>query len=106
MKLVDEFMARARALRDSLQARAFGADKKPGGLGALLQPAYSRPEILRIFDPIIALGAGIALVSASALGFAAFGVLVACALIAYLIITQVFGLSVELNPEMFQKFTQ
>lgn len=105
MKLIDEFMARARGLRDSLEARAFGGGKK-GGLGALLQPAYSRPEILRIFDPIIALSAGIALVSASALGFAAFGVLVACALIAYLIITQVFGLSVELNPEMFQKFTQ
>jgi hypothetical protein len=104
MKVLDDFlgevMARARAVRDRFAAGDGQA------LGALLSPAYARPQIMKIFDPIVAVGAAVALLSASALGFGAFGVLVACALIAYLIITQVFGISVELNPEMFQKFTQ
>jgi len=96
MSILDEAMARLKALRESWNSR------ETQTLGAFLRPAYSRPELMRIFDPLVAIGAGIGLLSASALGFAAFGVLVACALIAYLIITQVFGISVELNPEMFR----
>ena len=74
-------------------------------LGQFLRPSPDREGIRRLIDPVVAVVAGSALITTSGLGFAAFGVLVACAFVVYWLLTHVFGISVELNPEMFRQFT-
>ncbi len=98
MKLYDDWVKRAEALRQRFEKRQGRA------LSELFRPAYSRPEIMKLFDPLVAAAAAAALVGTSALAFAAFGVLLACAFLAWLIITQVFGIQIELDPDMLNKF--
>jgi hypothetical protein len=76
------------------------------GLSQILRPVHDRPEILRVLDPIIGFAAATALVYASTLGFAAFGMLLACAFVAYQILTRIFGVSFDFDPAMFQKYAQ
>ncbi len=77
---------------------------KLSDLKQVFRPVHERPEILRFFDPIIGAVAGIALVYTSALGFASFGVMLACAFLAILILTRIFGVSLDFDPELFQKY--
>ncbi len=70
-----------------------------------LKPVHPRPDILRLFDPLVAALAGSALVMLSALGFAAFGVVLSCAFLAFLVLTRVFGISLDLDPQLFRQFT-
>lgn len=70
----------------------------------VLRPVHDRPDMLRMFDPLVGVLAGASLVWASGLGFAAFGVLLACAFLAFQILTRVFGVSFDFDPELFQKY--
>ena len=74
------------------------------GLKQILRPVHDRPEILRILDPIVGLAAGVMLIYASTLGFAAFGMLIACAFVAFMILSRVFGVKFDFDPAMFQKY--
>jgi len=75
-------------------------------LKQVFRPIHDRPEMFRLFDPIVGALAGVALVAASTLGFAAFGLLMACAFIAFLLLTRVFGVRLDFDPELFQKYAQ
>jgi hypothetical protein len=75
-----------------------------GDLKQVFRPVHDRPEILRLFDPIIGAAAGVALVAASTLGFAAFGVMLACGFLAFMLLTRVFGIRFDFDPELFQKY--
>jgi hypothetical protein len=79
---------------------------KLSDLKQVLRPMHERPELLRLFDPIIGLIFGAALVYTSALGFAAFGVLLACAFLAFQILTKVFGVKFDFDPALFQQYAR
>ena len=78
--------------------------KLKDGLKQILRPVHDRPEILRILDPLVGIVAGSALVVTSTLGFGAFGMLIACAFVAYAILSRIFGVSFDFDPAVFQKY--
>jgi hypothetical protein len=78
--------------------------KMPDSLRSWLKPVHPRPELLRIFDPLIATFAGAALLATASLGFGAFGVLLACAFLSYLILTRIFGISLDFDPNLFRQY--
>lgn len=84
---------------------SFITEEQSRALGQFLRPASDREGLRKLIDPVVAVVAGSALITASGLGFAAFGVLIASAFVIYWLLTHVFGISVELNPEMFRQFT-
>ena len=79
---------------------------KLSDLKQVLRPTHDRPEILRILDPIIGIIAGVALIYTSAFGFAAFGVLLACAFLAFQILTKIFGVKFDFDPALFQQYAR
>ena len=79
---------------------------KLSDLKQVLRPVHERPELLRFLDPIIGIIAGGALIYASALGFSAFGVLLACAFLAFQILTKIFGVKFDFDPALFQQYAR
>jgi hypothetical protein len=78
---------------------------KLSDLGQFLRPTHKSGGLAQsLIDPLIALAAGTALVLTSGLGFAAFGVLIACTFLVYQLLTQVFGVHIELNPDVLRQY--
>lgn len=99
-------MASASWLSDlKLALSSLITEEQSRTLGQFFRPSSNREGLQRLLEPAVAVLAGSALVVASGVGFAAFGVLVASAFMVYWLLTHVFGISVELNPEMFRQFT-
>lgn len=70
------------------------------GLFSLLSPVapYNRPEFLR---PAVALGGLLGLVMLSGVAVAALGTLLLAMLGLWLLLVEIFGLSIEINPLAF-----
>lgn len=79
---------------------------KLSDLKQVLRPIHDRPDALRFLDPIVGIFAGAALIYASALGFAAFGVLLACAFLAFQLLSKVFGVKFDFDPALFQQYAR
>jgi hypothetical protein len=78
--------------------------KVPDSVRSWLKPVHVRPDLLRIFDPLVATLAGSMLLVTSTLGFAAFGILLVCAFLSYLILTRIFGITLDLDPNLFRQY--
>jgi hypothetical protein len=78
-------------------AEAFGAEVKQHGFFAVLRPVapFNQPSFL---VPVVTVGALVAFLLLSGVAVASLGGLLAAMLALYLIVVQVFGVSVELYP--------
>jgi len=78
-------------------AEAFGAEVRGEGLLALLRPVapFNRPNFL---VPAVTIGALLAFLVLSGVAVASLGALLTALLALYLLVAQVFGVTVELHP--------
>jgi hypothetical protein len=78
-------------------AEAFGLEAREQGVLALLRPIapFNRPAILA---PMVTVGALISFLLLSGVAVTALGALLAALLALYLLLVQVFGISVEFHP--------
>ena len=78
-------------------AGAFGAEVRGEGLLALLRPVapFNRPNFLA---PAMTVGALLAFLVLSGVAVASLGALLTALLALYLLLVQVFGVTVELHP--------
>jgi hypothetical protein len=75
----------------------FGAQRNASGLLALLQPVapFNRSAIL---SPAVTIGALVTFLILSGVAVAALGALLTALIALYLLVVQVFGVSIEFNP--------
>ena len=76
---------------------AFWGEVKQHGLLPMLEPVppFNRPGFL---SPAVALGGALGIVLLSGIALTAFGSLIVALLALYLLLVEVFGVSVELHP--------
>ena len=78
-------------------AEAFGAEVRQHGFLALLRPVapFNRPGFL---VPLVTIGALVTFLLLSGVAVTALGALLAALFALYLLLVQVFGVSIELHP--------
>jgi len=78
-------------------AEAFGAEVREHGFFAVLRPVapFNQPSFL---VPVVTVGALVSFLLLSGVAVASLGALLAAMLALYLILVQVFGVSIELYP--------
>jgi len=65
---------------------------------------FPRFEIQRFLEPLVMTCAGGLLIAVSGLGFASMGVLISCLFLAHTLLTRVFGIHIDLDPQLFRQY--